>query len=308
MSLDALVGLLGIGGGGLLVGDAYDKLGDVGKDARSWTQDLSQDVFNKGSFTGYGVTGPTGSSNFDATGNLNMQLGTDEQLMADQYRQMTRALMNPEGATSNFAYGQLGNAQATAQNMMMPSADREMDYYNKIRAMQTPEEQEQRLALERRMAAQGRMGINTGRGGAPEALALARAQEEAQNQAAVQAIELARRQQELQQQNYNMFSNAGLTGLRTQGDLANMYGMLQYMPQNALLDQTNAGISGYQYEDAARRNATNMYGQTQLSGLETLLGARLGQANLMGNIGASLIGGGTGMLGQLIEQTGSIFG
>ena len=65
-----------------------------------------------------------------------------------------------------------------------PIAQREQDVYNRMRTAMSPEEERQRLALEQRMAAQGRSGVRTAQfGGTPEQLALAKAQEEAQNRA-----------------------------------------------------------------------------------------------------------------------------
>lgn len=304
--LDSLLGLLGIGGGGLLVGEAYDKLGDVGDSAMDRAGALSQDVYDKASFTGYGVTAPTGSHSIDAQGNYNLNLGADNQLMADQYRQMTRSIMNPSGALLPRIYGQLGNMEQTAQNMMTPSADMEQNYYDKIRAMQQPEEQRQRVALESRLAAQGQMGLNTGGMGQPQMFGLDKAIQEAQNQAAVQAIELARQQQDQQAKNYGLFANSAYTGMGTTADMANTYGQLQFMPQAAALDALQGANQAYSYADIGRRNASQLYGTGMLSGLDALLGSRIGQANLMGNIGSSLIGGGTGMLGQVIQQNGDL--
>lgn len=301
--MSALLGLLGLGGGGLLVNEAYQNLGEVGDDAYAGAQQIGDELWNRTNFTGYGVTGPTGTSSVDASGNLNMQLSPEQQNMMDSYRAQTAALLSPFGPLNGFNMGALTNAQATAQNMMTPSSGMEQEYYNKIRAMQTPEEQRQRAALESRLVAQGRGGLRTAQyGGAPEQLALAKAQEEAQNTAAVQAIELARAQQEQQARNYGLFSNAGLSGLGTQADVVGRYGTLQYAPQSALLDAFGAGTSAYRYEDAARRNASQLFGEANLSGLEALLGSRLGQANLMGEVGSSLVGGGMGMLGNVLSS------
>jgi len=63
--------------------------------------------------------------------------------------------------------------------------------------MQTPEEERQRLALEERLQAQGRGGIQTAQyGGTPEQLAMAKAQAEAQNQAGMMAMQQAGSEQD----------------------------------------------------------------------------------------------------------------
>ena len=64
--------------------------------------------------------------------------------------------------------------------------------YNQIRATQTPEEERQRLALEERLQAQGRGGIQTAQyGGTPEQLAQEKALAEARNSASLQSIQAA---------------------------------------------------------------------------------------------------------------------
>jgi hypothetical protein len=307
-TLDSIMGLLGIGGGGLLVGDAYNSLGDVGDDALTMTGELADDVYDKASFTGYGVTGPVASTGIDATGNLNTQLSPEQQQMMDHYVNATTNAINPFAPLGQSGYQALNYADQAAQNMLTPSADMEQEYYNKIRAMQTPEEARSRTALESRLAAQGRLGVSALGVGQPQQFGLEKAIQEAQNQAAVQAIELARQQQAMQQANYGLFGKQGLSALGLQGQLADTYGMLQYAPQAAALDQLQGANQAYQFADVGRRNAATLYGTANMSGLDAYLGANLGQANLMGGLGSSLIGGGTGLLGQIIAANGSLFG
>ena len=78
----------------------------------------------------------------------------------------------------------------------MPMAAREQEVYDRIRATQLGEEERQRLALEERLFAQGRGGVRTAMfGGTPEQLAMAKAQEQAQNQASLMAITQAQQEQ-----------------------------------------------------------------------------------------------------------------
>jgi hypothetical protein len=79
----------------------------------------------------------------------------------------------------------------------MNQVGRQQDIYNQLRSMQTPEEERQRLALEERLQAQGRGGIQTAQyGGTPEQLAMAKAQAEAQNQAGMMAMQQAGSEQD----------------------------------------------------------------------------------------------------------------
>jgi hypothetical protein len=88
-------------------------------------------------------------------------------------------------------YGGLAG-QAGQQLGAFDRAGRETDIYGRLRAMQTPEEERQRLELEQRLFAQGRGGVQTAQyGGTPEQLAMAKAQAEAQNQAGLMAMQQA---------------------------------------------------------------------------------------------------------------------
>ena len=77
--------------------------------------------------------------------------------------------------------------------------DREQEVFERLRAIQAPEEERQRLALEERLLNQGRLGVRTNMfGGTPEQFALAKAQEEAQDRAALAAIQQAQQEQRQQ--------------------------------------------------------------------------------------------------------------
>jgi len=79
---------------------------------------------------------------------------------------------------------------------MAPTAQREQDIYQRIRAAQSPEEERQRLMLEERLANQGRLGVQTNMfGGTPEAFAMEKAQAEARNQAMLGAMAQAQSEQ-----------------------------------------------------------------------------------------------------------------
>ena len=98
--------------------------------------------------------------------------------------------------------GQYGGlAGQAASDVLRPTGAREAEVFERIRATQRPEEERQRLALEERLAAQGRLGVRSAAfgGATPEQLALAKAQEEAQDRASLSAIQQAQaeRQQAL---------------------------------------------------------------------------------------------------------------
>ena len=140
--------------------------------------------------------------------------------------------------------GLQGQVQEQAQGMLSglggSLADLESEVYNRIRAMQSPEEQRQQLALDEKLAAQGRLGISTAQfGGTPEQLALSKAQEEAKNSAALQAMQQA---QSEQQQAYGQAT--GLAGLS--GQLAGQASDLQTAAQGRAQQLANMGMSAEQ--------------------------------------------------------------
>ena len=74
--------------------------------------------------------------------------------------------------------------------------------YERIRATQRPEEERRQLALQDQLLSQGRLGLRTAQfGGSPEQFALAQAQEEATNRAALSALGQAQAEQQHKSQN-----------------------------------------------------------------------------------------------------------
>jgi len=105
----------------------------------------------------------------------------------------------------------LGQAPGMFQGAMGDMGSREADIYSRIRATQAPEEQRQQLALEERLAAQGRTGLRTAQfGGSPEQLAMEKARAEAMNQASLAAMGQAGTEQERQFAQAQAMSQLGL--------------------------------------------------------------------------------------------------
>jgi len=141
-------------------------------------------------------------------------------------------------------YGAL--AGQSAQDVLMPTGAREQDVYNRIRATQLGEEERQRLALEERLASQGRLGVRTSMfGGTPEQFAMAKAQEEAQNQASLMAMQQA--QQERQQALGTAQTLGGMFG--QQAGLSNT---LQSAAQQRAAQLSQLGLSANQIESQLR--------------------------------------------------------
>ena len=153
-------------------------------------------------------------------------------------------------------YGGLAGQAAT--DLLQPTEAREADVFERIRATQRPEEERQRLELEQRLAAQGRLGVRTAMyGGTPEQMALAKAQEEAQDRASLAAIQQAQseRQQALGEAQTlgGMFS--GQAGLSSQ---------LQSQAQQRAAQLSQLGLSAEQMQ--AQLEAEGFGREMQLAG------------------------------------------
>jgi len=229
--------------------------------------------------------------------------------------------LTQQKAAARQAFGLGGQFMGQAG---MPMGTREQEVYDRIRATQLGEEERQRLALEERLFAQGRGGVQTAMfGGTPEQLAMAQAQEEAQNRAALMAIEQAQAEQRQQAALGAQFAGlgSGLAGQRQAleaaqqaqalqaltggaGLLSGRMGLQQaqqqlglgalggaYVPQAQLLNAIQATSLFPQLQQQAQLFGAGQYGETMMSGLEARLIAEQARANLLGGIGSGILGG-----------------
>lgn len=261
---------LGLGTAGLALAErGYSDVGDIGERAFgefAGPAGLADRLSGMLEFQPYTVTSATGGqfgmTQDPTTGQMTYQLQTSPEEQALQQQQMERAGMFFEQAA-------------------MPTADREQQVYERMRAAMAPEEERQRLALEQRLAAQGRLGTRTSMfGGTPEQLALAQAQEEAKNRAILNAMQFAGQEQQRQAQLGSGMLAAG------------------YVPQAQLLNALQPGMTAAERARQAQAQQAQTYGQTYASGLEALLSSGLAQANLAGGFGSSLA---TAALGGLFS-------
>lgn len=262
-------GSVALGAGGLAAANAaYQRLGDIGEQALlgrtvngqrvPGALDIAQMGLEQTAFQPYTVRSATGAAfgvSPDEQGNLQAAFG-----------------LSPEEAA--LQQGLLGGAQQFYNQAMMPTTGREQDVYERIRALQRPEEERQRLALEERLATQGRLGVQTNMyGGTPEQLAMSKAQTEAQNQAALLAMQQAQQQQ------------------AQQASLAKQFLGGAYLPQAQMMNVLESTSLYPQLSQRGQLSGAGLFGEAAMGGLEALLGSGLGQADLMGNIGAGLLSG-----------------
>lgn len=215
-------------------------------------------------FTGFGVTAPgVGGVTVDPTGGATLGISPEQQALQDQLF---------GGAGSFFT-------RATGD-----TAQREADIYDKIRAMQRPEEERSRMMLEERLANQGRLGVRTGMfGGTPEAFAMEKAIAEANNAAALSAIEQAIAEQAQDAALGQSFMQTG------------------YAPSANLLNLLGAATNTASLADVARRQQGEYDLKTQIANLEGQLGGKQALANLYGSLFGQALQGVSGLAAGATE-------
>ena len=155
-----------------------------------------------------------------------------------------------------------GLAGQAAGGLLTDPTQREADIYNRIRAAQTPEEQRQRLALEERLAAQGRLGTSSAAygGATPEQLAMETAQAEARNRASLAAMEQARAEQAQQLQTAQTLG--GMTG-----QFAGISSDLQSAAQQRSSQLAQLGLSAEQIQSQLQSEGLSRGLQATQAGL-----------------------------------------
>jgi len=184
--------------------------------------------------------------------------------------------------------GLFGGAGQFFGQAQQPTAGREQEIFNRMRAAQMPEEQRQRLALEERLAAQGRLGTSSAAygGATPEMLAMATAQEEGRNRAMLGAMQQAQAEQ------------------MQQASLGQQFLGSSYLPQQQLLAALQPGLTQQQMAQQAQQFGTGLFGETALSGIEAQLLAEQARANLLGGVGSNILAG--MFTPQVNQRTGDV--
>ena len=251
----------------LLAQQGYEDIGDIGSQAyreMSGPDGLAQELRGMLEFQPYTVTTATG-------GQFGMQQDPTTGQMAYQMQ------MSPEEQAIQQQL--LSQAQQMYGQAAMPTADREQEVFQRMMTAMSPEQERERLALEQRLAAQGRLGTQTAQfGGTPEGLTLAKAQEEARNTAMLNAMQFAGQEQMQQAQ----LGQGMLSG--------------SYIPQAQLIAGLQPGMTGAEQRRASLSEQARTYGETYATGLEALLQAGLGQAGIAGGFGTQLAGSALGGL------------
>ena len=231
-------------------------------------------------FQPFTVTSGMGSAQFGAGGGLTSQLGQQPAAIQQALLGQLAGQTQLGGMGSPFAQQAMTGATTALGQAQQPLDTATQNIFQQIRATQMPEEERQRIELENRLAAQGRLGTQTSLyGGTPEALALAKAQEEARSNAALQARQMAsgEQQQALQQA-------AGMFGLGQQAQLAPsqlqqaQLGTLQaglqtaFLPEQQMLSSLSPALQAAQLAQAGRASEAELLGALGPAYLQAMTG------------------------------------
>ena len=334
--------LLGLGFDVSQFQNLSDELKAFGTTAQTGMETIGDTAATEMAFKPFTVTSGTGTATTTADGSTALALSPEQQALQDTLfggasglaGQATAAYDPIYEQLANQAYGGVGSLMTQAQQAAldagaMDRGAREEQVYGQLRALQSPEEERQRLALENRLASQGRLGTRTSQfGGTPEQLAMAKAQSEAQNQASLMAMQQsgAEQQQALQRAAGLQGLTSGMFGMGTQArttprqiqgmDLQNLAGMMQsgYAPESQMLNQLQVGTNIASLADTARRQGAMEKAESYASGLSSNLEAQKLRSDLLrgvigsagGIIGGGVGGGGlfSGLLGAVNDATG----
>jgi len=245
---------------------------------------VGQQGYDQSQFVPFSVTSSLGGVQGTAEGGFDMNLSPEQQAMQDRL---------------------FGRSGSFLDEMSGDPFERQQALYEQIRGLQRPNEERQRLELEKRLRGQGRLGLMTSQyGGSPEQFAQDMALGEARNQAAYQAYGQS---QADRQQAFGLAS--GLMGLG-------------YKPQQELgslvqLATPLAGLAQSGRESGATLNVKSMlqtlfdeqsgYGR---SGLE-IMGLQADKDDARSGFWNNLLGtitGGSGGSGDVAQAMATVYG
>ena len=234
------------------------------KSAQEATE-LGETAAGMAEFQPFTVVTGTGTATTTPEGGYTLDLSPEQQAMASR-------LFGQAG--SMFDVASADPTQAIA------------DTYEDIRALQRPEEERERLALEERMLSQGRLGLQSAAygGSSPELLAQEQAIAEARLKAGLGARE------------------AAMAERKQAFDIGKGLFKESYLPQAMGLEALGYGIESGKLAEVGRRTGAELFGQLGQSGLEALMQGiqlstgleELTRQQLVDNIIGSISGGGSG--------------
>ena len=291
--------------------DLLDRLSDVGAGLATGAREIGEEAQAATQFRPFTVTTGFGGVQATPEGGFTTALSPQQQARQEALSGITGGLLGGfTGAgvpdVSGIQQQALGGVTGALTAAQAPMATREADVFERIRAVQRPEEERQRIALQEQLQAQGRTGLRTAQfGGSPEQFALAQAQEEAKNRAALAAIQQAGAERERE-----LATAQGLFGLGTAAaglpatlqaaQLQNIgAGLgLEATPEQQLLSTLAPAINIASLADVGRRGGAGLAAEAGISGLEALAQTELGRASALRDLYTSVLGAGGAAAGD----------
>jgi hypothetical protein len=218
--------------------DAINTLRQSGQRFQTQAEQLGETAASRTAFTPFAVRTGLGSANVGQAGGLDLA-GTAQQ----------------QGITGNL----MGQAETLAEQAPVTAAS----LFDQLQGMRAGETERSRLELENRLAAQGRLGVNTAAyGGAPEQFALEKALQEQRTSDMLNALQLAPQLQASQTTNVAGLLNAAFT------------------PQQQTLAALQAAAPFAQLSQSGRQGEAEALYKAGIAGLEAQAGSDIGVANL----------------------------
>jgi len=295
------------GTGGQLIGaglsiDELNKITDIAQRSAAEQAAIGREAQEASAFKPFTVSTGFGGVQATPTGGYTTTLDPSLAGQQQQLQALTGGLIGGMGGVAPDVSGiqqqALGGVGGFLTGAMAPMAQREADVYERIRATQRPEEQRQQLALEERLASQGRTGLRTAQfGGSPEQFALAQAQEEAKARASLGALEQA--QAEQMQQVALAESMFGLGGRAAALPASLQLGQLQniglaqeaqYSPEQQLLASLTPAISLADIAGTGQRQGAGYMSEAGISGLEDILQAETVRSQNLRDLYSTVLG------------------
>ena len=205
-----------------------------GEEAAQAAEQLGEEAARMTKFKPFTVTTGLGTAKATDEGGYTLTMSPEQEALQKSLLSQAQGL-----------FGKVGTDPSVAQ----------ADLYEQMRAVQRPEEERQRLALEERMLSQGRLGLQSSAygGSSPELLAQETARQEAMARA-----NLAARQQAMSEQAQALTSASGLLGAG-------------YMPQQQALGALGYGLDAARLAQSGRGTGAELFGQLSGRGLESLM-------------------------------------
>jgi hypothetical protein len=237
-------------------------------------------------FQPFTVTTGAGTAAIGPSGALTTQAAQQPLIEALQARAGTTA--GALGADTGLFGGISQQALQQAQAALAQPTPTAESLFAQLQATTAGEQERQRIALENRLAAQGRLGVQTAAyGGTPEQLALEKAIQEQQSRNLVTATQLA--PQLAQQQTAQA---AGLFGLGAQAagqptaleaaQIQNIGGLLStaFAPEQQLIQSITPSLQAAQLAQAGRASEAELLGALGPGVLQAVLGTGETEATL----------------------------